>query len=59
MIRIKHVSTWSEDIERLAASYVHYFGATVGDKYANPKKGFEHGAWEWRTWPSLWPQSEL
>jgi lactoylglutathione lyase len=32
---------WSEDIERLAAFYVRYFGATVGDKYINPKKGFE------------------
>jgi lactoylglutathione lyase len=41
MIRIEHVSMWSEDIERLAAFYVHYFGATVGDKYTNPKKGFE------------------
>ena len=41
MIRIEHVSMWSEDIERLAAFYVRYFGATVGDKYINPKKGFE------------------
>jgi lactoylglutathione lyase len=32
---------WSEDIERLTAFYVHYFGATVGDKYSNPTKGFE------------------
>ena len=46
MIRVKHVSTWSDDIERLVASYVHYFGAAVGDKYANPKKSFEQSAWE-------------
>jgi hypothetical protein len=28
MTRIEHVSMWSEDIEKFAAFYVHYFGAT-------------------------------
>jgi lactoylglutathione lyase len=41
MIQIEHVSMWSDDIERLASFYAHYFGATVGDKYRNPHKGFE------------------
>jgi lactoylglutathione lyase len=41
MIRIEHVSMWSDDIDQLAAFYVRYFSATVGGKYANPKKGFE------------------
>jgi lactoylglutathione lyase len=45
MTRIEHVSMWSEDIEKLAAFYVHYFGATDGDKYANAMRGFESYFW--------------
>jgi lactoylglutathione lyase len=40
-MRIEHIAFWTEDLERLAAFYQHYFGATVGDKYVNAAKGFE------------------
>jgi lactoylglutathione lyase len=40
-MRIEHVAFWTEDLERLAAFYQRYFGATVGDKYVNAAKGFE------------------
>ena len=32
---------WTRDVERLAAFYAKYFGATVGPKYTNSAKGFE------------------
>lgn len=32
---------WTDDIDRLASFYEHYFGATVGDMYVNAKKAFE------------------
>jgi lactoylglutathione lyase len=32
---------WTDDLERLAAFYQTYFGGTVGNRYANPVKGFE------------------
>ena len=41
MPRIEHIALWTEDIERLARFYAHYFGASVGSTYANPSKGFE------------------
>jgi lactoylglutathione lyase len=41
MVRIEHVAFWTEDIDRLASFYRGYFGATVGDKYENPAKGFK------------------
>jgi len=31
---------WTEDLERLAAFYSMYFGASVGERYANPAKSF-------------------
>ena len=40
-MRIEHVAFWTEDLERLAAFYQTYFGATVGDRYVNAAKGFE------------------
>ena len=39
-MRIEHVAMWTEDLERLAAFYSMYFGASVGERYANPAKGF-------------------
>lgn len=39
-MRIEHVAMWTEDLERLAAFYASYFGASVGERYANPAKGF-------------------
>jgi lactoylglutathione lyase len=41
MIRIEHVALWTDDIERLAAFYANYFGASAGPSYVNPAKGFE------------------
>jgi lactoylglutathione lyase len=40
MTRITHVALWTCDLERLAAFYVHYFGASADPAYANPGKGF-------------------
>ncbi len=41
MIRIEHVALWTQDVDRLAAFYCDYFGATAGQRYVNPPKGFE------------------
>jgi len=41
MSRIEHVAIWTEDLERLAEFYGKYFGAIAGDRYVNPRKGFE------------------
>jgi lactoylglutathione lyase len=40
-MRIEHIALWTEDLERLAGFYQAYFGASVGEKYSNPAKGFE------------------
>jgi lactoylglutathione lyase len=40
-IRIEHVALWTQDVERLVEFYRTYFGATPGQKYVNPNKGFE------------------
>jgi lactoylglutathione lyase len=37
---LEHVAIWTDDIERLKAYYVEYFGATSNDKYTNPATGF-------------------
>jgi lactoylglutathione lyase len=37
---IEHVALWTRDVERLAAFYRDYFGASVGERYENPAKGF-------------------
>lgn len=41
MARLDHVALWTDDIERLASFYAKYFGAKIGEKYANAAKGFE------------------
>jgi len=41
MVRIEHLALWTNDIERSAAFYVNYFGATPGNRYTNTGKGFE------------------
>jgi lactoylglutathione lyase len=41
MVHIEHVAIWTHDLERLRAFYETYFGATAGDKYANPAHPFE------------------
>lgn len=40
-MKIEHIAIWSRDIERLKNFYVHYFGASAGEKYLNPKKNFQ------------------
>jgi len=40
-MRIEHVAIWTNDLERSAAFYQRYFGATPGPRYVNAKKGFE------------------
>jgi lactoylglutathione lyase len=39
-MRIDHIALWTDDLERTVAFYAQYFGATVGQKYTNPAKGF-------------------
>jgi lactoylglutathione lyase len=39
--RIEHIAMWTGDIDRLANFYAKFLGATIGDRYANPAKGFE------------------
>jgi len=41
MVRIEHLALWTCDLERLASFYRTYFGATVGEPYSNPAKGFQ------------------
>ena len=39
-VRIEHVALWAQDIDTLAAFYARWFGARVGERYENPRKGF-------------------
>lgn len=41
MGKIEHVAIWAENIEKLRDFYTHYFQATSGEKYFNPKKNFQ------------------
>jgi lactoylglutathione lyase len=41
MTRLAHVAMWTDDLDRLAAFYIKYFGASEGSRYGNPAKGFE------------------
>jgi len=41
MPRIEHVAMWTRDLERLGNFYARYLGASLGDRYTNPAKGFE------------------
>lgn len=40
-MNIEHIAIWVNDLEKMKDFYCHYFGATAGDKYINPKKKFE------------------
>jgi len=40
-IRIHHAAIWTANLERLKSFYVTQLGAVAGEKYANPKKGFQ------------------
>ena len=38
---IDHIALWTHDVERLKDFYTTYFGASAGNKYSNPLKGFQ------------------
>jgi lactoylglutathione lyase len=38
--RIEHVGLWVRDIDAVADFYARYFGARIGARYENPRKGF-------------------
>ena len=38
---IEHIAMWTRDLERLGKFYARYLGASLGDRYTNPAKGFE------------------
>lgn len=40
-MHIEHLAIWTSDIDRCVAFYATYFGATAGNRYRNPTKGFE------------------
>lgn len=40
-MRIDHLGMWTDDLDRLASFYGTYFGASIGENYKNPAKGFE------------------
>jgi lactoylglutathione lyase len=40
MPSICHVAIWARDVDQLCQFYATYFGATVGQRYANPRTGF-------------------
>jgi lactoylglutathione lyase len=39
-MKIEHIAIWTKDLERLRGFYEKYFGASAGQKYINPRKGF-------------------
>jgi lactoylglutathione lyase len=39
-VRIEHVALWAQDIDTVAAFYQRWFGARVGERYENSRKGF-------------------
>ena len=41
MSRLEHVALWARDVDRVAAFYARYFDARVGERYENPRKGFQ------------------
>jgi lactoylglutathione lyase len=41
MSRLEHVALWVRDVDRVAAFYARYFDARVGERYENPRKGFQ------------------
>jgi lactoylglutathione lyase len=38
--RIEHLALWVRDLDTVAAFYARWFGARIGDRYENPRKGF-------------------
>ena len=40
-VRLEHVGLWVRDLDTVAGFYARYFGARIGTRYQNPRKGFE------------------
>jgi lactoylglutathione lyase len=40
MPHLEHVAMWVRDLDRVCSFYAEHFGATVGERYENPAKGF-------------------
>lgn len=40
-MKIEHVGLFVHDLEAMRQFYEHYFGATAGEKYHNPKTSFQ------------------
>ena len=40
-MKIEHIAIWTSDLERLKDFYTQYFQASAGQKYHNPKTGFQ------------------
>lgn len=40
-MHIEHIAIWTGDLERLKEFYSLYFRATSGNKYTNPRTGFQ------------------
>lgn len=38
---LEHAAIWTNELERLKAYYINYFGAVANKKYTNPVKQFE------------------
>ncbi len=41
MPHITHIALWTADLERMKAFYQTWFSAQTGEKYTNPKTGFQ------------------
>ncbi|TAH17812.1 MAG: glyoxalase/bleomycin resistance/extradiol dioxygenase family protein [Cytophagales bacterium] len=39
-MKIEHIAIWTSDLEKMRDFYCHFFGATAGQKYTNPKKNY-------------------
>lgn len=39
-MKIEHIAIWTSDLEKMKAFYCHFFAATAGQKYTNPKKNY-------------------
>ena len=39
--RVEHVGLWVRDLDGVAAFYARWFGARIGERYENPRKGCE------------------
>ncbi len=40
-MKIEHIAIWTSNLERLKDFYRLYFEASCGDRYSNPKTGFQ------------------